>query len=72
VSANYSSIYLKHKSLDSTKASRKILEKQMSADLIEYMVESCVEKGKTSLRYMEKIAIDWYEKGIDTIEKAKK
>lgn len=45
---------------------------EMSADLIEYMVESCVEKGKTSLRYMEKIAIDWYEKGIDTIEKAKK
>ena len=44
----------------------------MSADLIEYMVESCVEKGKTSLRYMEKIAIDWYEKGIDSIEKAKK
>jgi DnaD domain protein len=43
----------------------------MSADLIEYMVESCVEKGKTSLRYMEKIAIDWYEKGIDSIEKAK-
>ena len=44
----------------------------MSADLIEYMGESCVEKGKTSLRYMEKIAIDWYEKGIDSIEKAKK
>lgn len=43
---------------------------KMPAELIEHLFEICKQKGKTSLRYIEKIALDWYEKGIDTVEKA--
>lgn len=40
-------------------------------DLIEYLLEYCVSNGKKSMRYIETVAISWYEQGIDTIEKAK-
>lgn len=43
----------------------------LSVDLLEYLVEICVQAGKTSMRYMEKIALDWHSKGIDTVDKAK-
>jgi len=43
-----------------------------SAELIEYLFELCKQKGKTSLRYIEKVAQGWHEKGIRTIEDAKK
>ena len=39
-------------------------------DLLEYLVEYCSEKGKKQIRYMEKVAINWYEQGIDTVRKA--
>lgn len=42
-----------------------------SQALIEYLIEYCVTKGKTSLKYAEAIAVSWYEKGIDTVAKAK-
>ena len=45
---------------------------KMSTELIEYLFEICKQKGKTSLRYMEKIAQDWYGKGIRTVDDAKK
>lgn len=41
------------------------------ADLIEYLIEYCVSKGKTSIRYIEKIALSWAEEGINTVEAAK-
>lgn len=41
-----------------------------STDLLEYLVEYCSEKGKKQLRYIEKVAINWYEQGIDTVKKA--
>lgn len=41
------------------------------ADLIEYLVCYCVERNKTSMRYMEKIAINWADKGITTVKAAK-
>lgn len=41
------------------------------ADLIEYLIEYCVSKGKTSLRYIEKVALAWADEGISTVEAAK-
>ncbi len=41
------------------------------ADLLEYLVEYCVTKGKKSIRYMESVAINWYQQNIDTVKKAK-
>lgn len=42
-----------------------------SADLIEYLVESCVDKGHKSLRYMDKVALSWSDASIRTVEDAK-
>ena len=42
-----------------------------STDLIEYLLEYCAERGKTSARYMEKVAIGWYKDGITTVDAAK-
>lgn len=35
-----------------------------SADLIDYLVQHCVECGKKDFRYMEKVALSWHEQGI--------
>ncbi len=43
-----------------------------STDLIEYLIETCVSNGHTSLRYMEKIALSWAETGISSVAEAKK
>lgn len=42
-----------------------------SAELIEFLVENCIAKGHSSLRYMQKVAEDWYSQGIKTPEEAK-
>ena len=42
-----------------------------SAELIEFLVENCIAKGHSSLRYMQKVAEDWYSQGIQTPEQAK-
>lgn len=42
-----------------------------STDLIEYLVESCVDKGHKSLRYMDKVASSWADASISTVESAK-
>ncbi len=42
-----------------------------SPDLMEYLIEYCVSREKKSVRYMETVAINWYQNGIDTVEKAK-
>jgi len=39
-------------------------------DVVEYLLSYCAENDHRSLRYMEKCAIDWSDKGIDTLEKA--
>lgn len=42
-------------------------------DVIEFLIKYCVSKGNArNLRYIEKVAIDWCDKGINTVEKAKK
>lgn len=44
---------------------------RFSTDLIEYLIETCISNGHTSLRYMEKIALSWAKAGISTVEEAK-
>lgn len=43
----------------------------MSADLIEYLIESCVENGHKSMHYIRKVAFSWVEEGITTVSQAK-
>lgn len=42
-----------------------------STDLIVYLLEHCIAKGHSSLRYMEKVALGWKDSNIETIEQAK-
>lgn len=39
-------------------------------DLIRFLYQYCIDKGKTSSAYIEKIAKDWYNRHIDTVAKA--
>lgn len=41
-----------------------------SEDLIDYLIQYCVDRGKKDLRYMEKVAINWAQEGITTPEQA--
>jgi DnaD/phage-associated family protein len=43
-----------------------------SVDLMEYLIEYCVDMKKLSMNYAEKVAIEWYKSGIHTREEAKK
>ena len=43
----------------------------MSADLIEYLLESCVENGHKSMHYIQKVAFSWAEAGIESVAQAK-
>lgn len=42
-----------------------------SVDLIEYLIEYCVSIGQRSMRYIEKVALSWAEKGYQTVSEAK-
>lgn len=39
-------------------------------DLIEYLMEYCVSNNKKSMRYIETVALSWYEQGINSRDKA--
>ena len=43
-----------------------------SDDLIDYLLQYCVERGKKDFRYMEKVAISWAEAGITTPAEAER
>lgn len=43
----------------------------MSASLIEYLIETCVENGHKSMHYIQKVAFSWVEEGIQTVSQAK-
>ncbi len=43
----------------------------MSADLIEYLIEYCVDNGHKSMHYIQKVALSWNERGITTTAQAK-
>lgn len=46
-------------------------ELKMSADLIEYLVEYCVSRGRKSIRYIETVALAWFRDGVTTVEMAR-
>ena len=65
--------YLKHP-LSSTDANTVLYwydSLHFPADLIIYLVEYCISKGHSSLRYMDKVALGWSESHIKTVEQAK-
>ena len=41
-----------------------------SEDMIDYLIQYCVEKGKKDFRYIEKVAISWAEEGVTTPKQA--
>ena len=43
----------------------------LSYDLIEYLVEYCVQGGHRSVRYIETVADAWHRDGVSTVEEAK-
>ncbi len=42
-----------------------------STDLLEFLIEYCVGKGKTSTKYIEQTAIGWAESGVKNVKDAK-
>lgn len=42
-----------------------------SSELLEHLIEYCVSKGHTSMRYVERVAIEWFRQGIRTVPEAK-
>ena len=46
-------------------------ELHMSADLMEYLVEYCVSRGRKSMRYIETVALAWTRDGVTTVEMAR-
>ena len=43
-----------------------------SDDLIDYLIQYCVDLGKKDFRYMEKVAVSWAQQGITTPKQAQK
>lgn len=43
-----------------------------SEDLIDYLLQYCVDRGKKDFKYIEKVAINWAEKGITTPKQAER
>lgn len=43
-----------------------------SDDLIDYLLQYCVERGKKDFRYIEKVAIGWAESGVTTPAEAER
>ena len=43
----------------------------MSCELLEYLAEYCAEGGHASIRYIEKVALNWYQAGIHTQDEAR-
>lgn len=46
-------------------------ELNLSAELIEYLIEYCVGRNHKSMRYIETVALAWAKEGITTVEMAK-
>ena len=65
--------YLKHtlSSSDTNMVLYWLDELHFSTDLVEYLVEYCITKRHSSLRYMNKVALGWADAGIKTVDQAK-
>lgn len=46
-------------------------ELHFSIELMDYLIEYCVGKGKREMRYIEKVAINWATEGVSTVRQAK-
>ena len=44
---------------------------EMSADVIEYLLEYCASIKKTTYKYMQAVAINWHEQGVVTLQQAR-
>lgn len=44
---------------------------QFTVDLIIYLIEYCVTNNHASIRYIEKVALDWHSNNVKTIKDAK-
>lgn len=42
-----------------------------STDLIEFLIEHCVDNGHKSIHYIQKVALAWYEANITTTDEAR-
>lgn len=42
----------------------------MTVDLIQYLIETCIDNGHSSFHYMDTVARNWAEDGITTVEAA--
>lgn len=42
-----------------------------SSELIEYLIENCISRGHKSMRYIEKVALDWAAAGITNVDEAR-
>ncbi|MDL2301147.1 DnaD domain protein [Lachnospiraceae bacterium OttesenSCG-928-D06] len=47
-------------------------ELHFSEDLIDYLIQYCVDRGKKDFKYIEKVAINWAEEGITSPKQAQK
>ena len=45
---------------------------KFSADLIDYLIQYCVDKGSKSFRYIETVALAWAKEGVTTVKQAQK
>lgn len=43
---------------------------RMPTELLEYLVEYCAQNNHTSIRYVEKVALDWHARKLLTVEQA--
>lgn len=43
----------------------------LSIDVIDYLIDYCVERNKKSFRYIEEVARDWHDNGVVTVKDAK-
>ncbi|MCD7708921.1 MAG: DnaD domain protein [Clostridiales bacterium] len=44
---------------------------KFAPELIDYLLQYCISKGHSSIRYMDKVAQGWHDAGIATAEQAK-
>ena len=65
--------YLKHplSSIETNTILYWYQELAFSTELIEYLVEYCISKGHSNVRYMDKVAFAWKENNICTVNEAK-
>lgn len=47
-------------------------ELRFSEDLIDYLIQYCVDRGKKDFKYIEKVAVNWAEQNISTPKQAQK